>query len=78
MVIVGVMLLVGFDLGEYIAGALVICIWRIIVMGEDHSPGGVITSDSTMGIFGLLMPTVFTPEGWGNLGTADLYPHGNR
>lgn len=65
-----------FSLGVYIIGALVI--WRFIVMGEDHSLSGAISSESTTGIFGRLMPTVFTPEGWGNLGTTDPYLHRNR
>jgi hypothetical protein len=50
---------VGFDLGLYIIGALVI--WRFIVMVKDHPPSGVITSESPTGIFGRLMPTVSPP-----------------
>jgi hypothetical protein len=76
IVIVVAMLLVGFDLGVYIIGALVI--WRFILKEEDHPLSSVITSESTTGIFGRLMPAVFTPDGWGNLGRTDPYLHGNR
>ena len=76
IIIVVAMLLVGFDYRVYIIGALII--WRFIVVVEDHPPSSVISSESTTGIFGHPMPTVFTPEGWGNLGTTDLYLHGNR
>ncbi len=68
---------VGFDLAVYIIGALII--WRFVVMGEDRSPNAVITSESaSTGILGRLMPTVFTPEGWGNLGTTIQHLHRNR
>ena len=38
-----------------------------------------ITSDfPRTGSLDCLIPTVFTPEGWGNLGTIIPYLHGNR
>jgi len=58
--IVVAMWFVGFDLGA--------------LLEEDHIPSGV-TSLSTTGIFGRLMPTVFTPEGRYRLIPAW---HGNR
>ena len=59
------MLLVGFDLGVYIIGALVGPHLEVYRTGGGplHPPSGVITSESTMGISGHLMPAVFTPEG---------------
>jgi PHS family inorganic phosphate transporter-like MFS transporter len=74
------MSLAGFDLrvyGVYIIGVLII--WRFIMgiaAGEDPLLSAVITSEFAS--LGSLMPTVFTPEGWGNLGATTLYPHGNR
>ena len=64
MVIVVAMLLVGFNFGVYIIGGAIVVLL---------APSG-----STTGIFGRLMPTVFTPKGWGNLGTTDPYLRGNR
>lgn len=59
--------------GVNIIGALVF--WRFIMgvgvgMGGDHSPSAVVASEfASTGNRGRLITTLFTAQGWGNLGT---------
>jgi MFS transporter, PHS family, inorganic phosphate transporter len=68
--------LAGSDLGVYIIGVHVI--WRFIV-GSECPLSAVIASEfAPTSVFNRLMPRVFTPEGWGNLGTRIPYLNRNQ
>ena len=65
--------LAGSGPGVNIVGVLIV--WRFIMgvgvgMGGDHSPSAVVASEfASTGNRGRLMTTLFTAQGWGNLGT---------